>query len=75
MLVFLRYKVVRGVLTTGHDWLFLIMKLNDSYDGASYRQSNPIHLEVMRSCDFQEVPWPDLIAAILLHWVSSSHLL
>ena len=73
---FLRYKVVCGALTNGHDWMFLIVKLNDGYDGASYKRSDKIHLKALPSLDFQEVPssWvpsPDLIPAILLHWVSS----
>ena len=61
--------------------MFLIVKLNDGYDGASYKRFDKIHLKALPSLDFQEVPsswvpssWvplPDLIPAILLHWVSS----
>ncbi|KAN0131993.1 hypothetical protein V8E53_010273 [Lactarius tabidus] len=72
---FLQNKVVRGALTNGHDWIFLLIKLNDNYEGASYKQSDMIHLEVMKNPDFHLVipkPWPDLISAILLHWIGNS---
>ena len=73
MIPYLRKQVVRGALTNGHDWIFLLLKLNDNYDGASFRQSRPIQLRITESPNGQPVilePWPDLIAAILLHWVS-----
>ena len=70
MLPFLRNKVVRGALTNGHNWIFLLVKLTDDYEGASYKQSNVICLEVYRNLDLQQVSQPDLVAAIVLHWVS-----
>jgi hypothetical protein len=69
---YLRRKVLRGALTNGHDWIFLLIKLNDDYDGASYKQSAVIQLQTT-NINGQLVipePWPDLIAAILSHWVS-----
>jgi hypothetical protein len=75
VLLFLRKKVVRGALTDGNDWIFLLIKLNDNYEEASYKQSNVIKLEVIANLvDGHWVvpkPWPDLIAAILVHWVGS----
>ena len=68
-----RKKVIRGALTNGHDWVFLLIKLNNDYDGASYKQSEAVQLITTKSGDGQPVvpgPWPDLIAAILSHWVS-----
>ena len=70
VLPFLRNKVVRGALTNGHNWIFLLVKLTDDYEGASYKQSNVICLEVYQNLDLQQVSQPDLIAAIVLHWVS-----
>ena len=70
MLPFLRNKVVHGALTNGHHWIFLLVKLTDDYEGASYKQSNVIHLEVYQNLDLQQVSQPDLIAAIVFHWVS-----
>ena len=73
MVLYLRKKVLRGALTNGRDWIFLLIKLNDDYDGASYKQSSVIELRTAASLSGQvsiTEPWPDLIAAILLHWVS-----
>ena len=73
MLQYLRKKVLRGAVTNGRDWIFLCVKFNDNYDGASYQQSLIVRLEQRRSIDGQVVipkPWPDLIAAILVDWVS-----
>jgi len=70
----LQKQVVRGVLTNGHDWVFLLIKPNISYDGASYKQSAVIQLQTTENHDGQLVipgPWPDLIAAILLHWIQN----
>ena len=71
---FLRNKIVRGALTNGHDWIFLLIKLNDNSEEASYKQSQLTQLTFDQDFDSQLVitkPWPDVIAAILLHWVSS----
>jgi hypothetical protein len=46
------------------------MKLNDNYKGVSYKQSAV--LQTKKNINGQLVisrPWPDLIAAILSHWV------
>ena len=56
------------------DWIFLLINLNDDYDGASNKLSDVVQFRTMESLDGQLVisgPWPDLITAILSHWVSS----
>jgi len=65
-----RKKVLCGTLTNGHDWIFLLIKLNDNYNEASYMQSDVVSMPG-KSPDGELIlgPWPDLIAAILLHWV------
>lgn len=71
-LPYLRKKILRGALTNGLDWIFILIKLNDDYDGASYKQSAVIRLRTAESLSGELAitePWPDLIAAILLHWV------
>jgi hypothetical protein len=68
-----RKKILRGALTNGHDWIFLLLKFNNDDDGASYSQSDVIQMYVTRSRNDPPVvrhPEPDMIAAILLHWVS-----
>lgn len=72
---FLQKKILRGALTNGRDWIFLLIKLDDDYDGASYQQSAVVQLRTTESLDGQLVisgPWPDLIAAILSHWIINS---
>ena len=49
------------------------MRKDDDYDGASYKQSSVIRLRTAESLSGQlsiMKPWPDLITAIMLHWVS-----
>ena len=66
------------------DWIFLFVKLNNNYDRASYKQSSVVNfssymqssigqLRTIESPIGQVViskPWPDLIAGILVFWVS-----
>ncbi|KAF8259133.1 hypothetical protein EI94DRAFT_1752402 [Lactarius quietus] len=61
-----RKKVLRAALTNGHEWIFLLIKLNDNYEGATFKQSAKVHLYPAES------PWPDVIAGILLHWIENS---
>jgi len=71
----LQKTVLRGALTNGHDWIFLLVKLNHDYDGASYKQSTVVRLRATENLDGRTVipaPWPDLIAAILSHWIENS---
>ncbi len=71
VLLYLRKKILRGALTNGHDWIFLIVKLDDNYDGASYQQTSMVQLPTVGSLTtFGNQPEPDLIAGILAHWVS-----
>ncbi|KAF8694388.1 hypothetical protein AX14_002055 [Amanita brunnescens Koide BX004] len=36
---YLKKKVIHGVLANGHEWMFLLVKLNDDGNGAPYRKS------------------------------------
>jgi len=73
---FLKKKVVRGVLTNGCDWIFLLVKLNDDWDGATYKFSTMMKYRgAVESLNGEReilAPWPDLIAAVLLYWVENS---
>ncbi|KAG1853915.1 hypothetical protein DFJ58DRAFT_883197 [Suillus subalutaceus] len=71
---FLQQKVLRGALTNGHDWIFLLMKLNDDYNGASYARSPQISLGIQPTWAELVIPnrTPDLIAGILSHWINHS---
>ncbi|TDL20240.1 hypothetical protein BD410DRAFT_791357 [Rickenella mellea] len=70
----LQKKVVRGGLTNGHDWIFVLVTLNDNYDGATFRWSPVVQFDIEKSLDGVlkvHHPWPDVIAAILLHWTEN----
>ena len=74
ILFYLRKKILRGALTNGRDWIFILVTFNDNFDGATYKQSDVVSIIHYEGSDGQIVipsPRPDLIAAILLHWVSS----
>ncbi|KAN0131834.1 hypothetical protein V8E53_010362 [Lactarius tabidus] len=60
-------KALRGTLTNGQSWIFLIVRLNEG-DGASYIQSTEIKLKDGSLTP----PTPDLISAILLSWITKS---
>ncbi|KAF5381638.1 hypothetical protein D9615_005460 [Tricholomella constricta] len=72
---FLQKKILRGALTNGRDWIFILVTFNDNFDGATYKQSDVISIIHNEDSDGKIVipgPRPDLIAAILLHWVENS---
>ncbi|KDR80138.1 hypothetical protein GALMADRAFT_242390 [Galerina marginata CBS 339.88] len=69
----LQRKFLRGALTNGREWIFLLIKFNDDYEGASYMQSALIEFRSLRDFDGRveaATPWPDVIAAILSDWAS-----
>ncbi|KAN0078031.1 hypothetical protein V8E55_010088 [Tylopilus felleus] len=71
----LQKKVLRGALTNGYDWIFLLIKINDDYNGASYQESAVLSLRTTGRFHREpkiERPWPDLIAAILSYWIENS---
>ena len=72
VLLHYRKKIIRGALTNGRDWLFLFIKLNDDYNGASYKESALIQLSIkgVLGSQLQLSSEPDLIAGILAYWVS-----
>ncbi|KAH9042805.1 hypothetical protein EDB85DRAFT_2227352 [Lactarius pseudohatsudake] len=71
----LQQRVLRGALTNGKDWIFLIVRLGNNYERASYQESAVISLQSSMGLDgrFEVLrPWPDLIAGILSHWIQNS---
>ncbi|CAA7260785.1 unnamed protein product [Cyclocybe aegerita] len=70
-------KIIRGALTSGEDWIFLHLKMNDDGNGASYHYSERLRLYKAQTNLAADVeisrPWPDLIAAILSSWIENSH--
>ena len=72
MFLVLRKKVLRGAVTNGHQWIFILIKINDNYEGASFMDSQIIEIAASLSPDGQgtvDQSLADLLSAILLHWV------
>ncbi|KAF9017571.1 hypothetical protein BDZ89DRAFT_1074750 [Hymenopellis radicata] len=64
--------VLRGALTNGCDWVFLILSRNSNGLGATYKESAVISLmerdRIFSSRQILE-PWPDVIALLLSTWI------
>ena len=63
-------KIIRGVISDGYQWVFIILHLNENGKGGGYwiTDETPIgsaydYLECIES------PKPDIVAGILAHWV------
>ncbi|KAI9438756.1 hypothetical protein H4582DRAFT_196131 [Lactarius indigo] len=68
----LKKNTLRGALSDGNSWMFLIIVLNPDGNGANFRRSSPI--EFQRGVPSQIVkPWPDVLTGILLHWIENSY--
>ncbi|KAH8978545.1 hypothetical protein EDB92DRAFT_2095768 [Lactarius akahatsu] len=68
----LEINTLRGVLTNGLSWIFVLIVLNSDDNGAKYRYSTPIEFQWSLGDMLPQIekPWPDVLAGILLHWVS-----
>jgi len=69
--------VIRGTVTDGCSWIFLVLKMNHDGDGAIYTQTEePISIVVgarfLRRPEISQLVC-DLIAGIISHWVSTFH--
>ncbi|KAI0723064.1 hypothetical protein C8Q76DRAFT_794042 [Earliella scabrosa] len=66
---------IRGALTTGHKWLFIVVDINADGDGASYWISDVLEWRVNSKGTFEfstEEGNPALIAGILGSWIQRS---
>lgn len=63
---------MRGALTNGYEWRFLVLTVNSNGKGASYRISDRSYsaapVEAVDDMVIPDIP-PDLIAGILASWV------
>ncbi|THU94927.1 hypothetical protein K435DRAFT_860096 [Dendrothele bispora CBS 962.96] len=67
--------ILRGALTNGLDWIFLILYLNRDKKGGSFRQSGTLKICSRRSLTGHATvlePEPDAIAGILSYWIENS---
>ena len=65
--------ILRGALTNGREWIFLIVSRKNG-DGATYKESFVHTYDVLHTAKHSPPdivkPKPDLIAGILSYWVS-----
>ena len=65
-----RKRNLRGALTNGHEWTFLILYLNEDGNGGTYSESPTIKIQVSNSYPYRVLsPGPDIVAGILTYWV------
>ncbi len=67
-----RQNTFRGALTNGLEWVFIILYLNDNGNGATYKYSNSVKINVVSEPFGPERikgHAPDVIAGILSYWV------
>ena len=75
-LTFHRRDVIRGAVTTGDRWIFLILVMNPDGDGAKYWLSGQFSILSGYSMPSTRAvitsPIPDVVAGILTRWVGLS---
>jgi hypothetical protein len=66
--------VIRGALTNGHIWIFLILRLNENAIGGRYFLSREIYLmeNLVEGSQVSEKAC-SFIAGIVAHWIQHSH--
>ncbi|KAL0958125.1 hypothetical protein HGRIS_000293 [Hohenbuehelia grisea] len=66
---------LRGTITNGFTWIFIIVYLNDT-DGGTYSVSQPLAFSVSQANELYHIPetdkMPNLISAILTYWLEHS---
>jgi hypothetical protein len=70
-LKFFRKSIIRGALTNGQDWIFILLKMNADGNGGMYAVSeeHPVVLVTFTGKTIEK-PWCSTIAGIIAHWVS-----
>ncbi|KAF8882604.1 hypothetical protein CPB84DRAFT_1838174 [Gymnopilus junonius] len=68
-------KIVRGVVTDGREWIYLILTLHDGDGTATYVRSDKINISGGGGfmADHPSQAGVSLISAILAHWILHSH--
>ena len=69
-----RKGIIRGALTDGAEWIFLVLAINDNGDGAKYWLFRGISvLTKFPPCEVKVMaPWPGVVAGILARLVGTS---
>ncbi len=69
-------KFLRGALTNGHEWIFIIIRVNQDAPGGKFKISPLLTLYVAQNAGGEDVQVDkfsaDRITAVLSYWVSSN---
>lgn len=68
--------VIRGVITNGYEWMFIILSVDKDGERASYKFSATIQYNVSYDPSVRlkvniHEPWPDILAGTLAHWAEN----
>ena len=62
--------MVRGALSDGYEWIFIILHLNENGKGGEHKMSREIRFKLNNDAPVHiEDLDPDIVAGILAHWV------
>ena len=62
--------VTRGAISNGHEWGFILVKLNENGRGGGYKSSPEIGIDFERDHPHRVMNrGPDIVAGVLAHWV------
>ncbi|TEB24583.1 hypothetical protein FA13DRAFT_1777814 [Coprinellus micaceus] len=66
---------IRGALTNGHDWIFLVVRMDADGKGAAYAESDKVGLMVKARPDREDISFTftSTIAGIIAHWIEHSN--
>jgi len=69
---FFRKTIIRGALTSGHDWIFIILKMHPDGNGGVYAESEKIRLMAVFPPGVEQISRTmcATIAGIIAHWAS-----
>ncbi|KAF8176082.1 hypothetical protein BJ912DRAFT_930803 [Pholiota molesta] len=68
-------KAIRGAVTNGRGWIFLLLNFNDNYDGVYYLYSAVVRLTATYGPNGTNKilkRFANVIAGVLLHWIINS---
>ena len=67
---FSRAEIVRGAISNGYQWAFIILQLNENGKGGKYTISPEIEIDFENKFPNHVADHgPDIIAGVLAHWV------
>lgn len=62
--------VVRGAISNGREWAFMLLRINENGKGGRYEVSPPMAVAFERNYPNHVMNrGPDIVAGVLAHWV------